>query len=478
MGGPVWEAKGQWQDQSPFRYAANWRTPALITQGELDFRVPINESITTFKILQRQNVASRLVVFPDEGHWILKGENSRRHLNEIHAWLAKYLLGPAGPVRTAGKTGHVANYDESKVKPYRLPDPLVMANGSRVSDARAWTTARRPELIRLYEEEIFGKIPSSTPAIAWSPAQTDSSGAGIVKRVTGRIGTAANAPTVNLKIALPSHASSAVPVILLMQFGGGGAPVAEPPVAADILARGWGYATVGYLDIQPDKVDTFDQGVIGATSAGKPRQAGDWGAISAWAWGISRVIDYLEKDPAIDAKRIAVFGHSRLGKTALWASALDPRIAAVYASCPGEMGAALSRRDFGETVDDMVQTFPYWFNGNFQKWAGRWNDMPVDAHTLIALSAPRPVFVTGGTDDQWADPVGEFLAQVGAGPVYRLLGKKDLGTSTLPPLDTPVIDGDLGWYYHTGPHAATPEDWKTFLRVLDKYFRSASSAAP
>ena len=298
-----------------------------------------------------------------------------------------------------------------------------------------------------------------------------------VTRHIGAIGTAANAPRINLTVTLPD-AKNPVPLILLMQFGGGGTPVAEPPVASDILARGWGYATVGYLDIQPDKAETFDQGVIGATSAGKLRQAGDWGAISAWAWGISRVIDYLEKEPAIDAKRIAVFGHSRLGKTALWASALDPRIAAVYASCPGEMGAALSRRDFGETVDDMAQAFPYWFNGNFQKWAGRWNDMPVDAHTLIALSAPRPVFVTGGTDDQWADPVGEFLAQVGAGPVYRLLGKKDLGTSTLPPLDTPVIDGDLGWYYHTGPHAATPEDWKTFLRFLDKYFRSASSAAP
>jgi hypothetical protein len=135
------------------------------------------------------------------------------------------------------------------------------------------------------------------------------------------------------------------------------------------------------------------------------------------------------------------------------------------------MGAALSRRDYGETVDDMAQRFPYWFNRNFQKWAGRWNDMPVDAHMLIALSAPRPVFVTGGSEDQWADPVGEFEAEVAAGPVYRLLGAKDLGTATLPPLDTPQIAGDLGWYYHKGPHAATAEDWKVFLQFLDKYFK-------
>jgi hypothetical protein len=143
----------------------------------------------------------------------------------------------------------------------------------------------------------------------------------------------------------------------------------------------------------------------------------------------------------------------------------------VYSSCPGEMGAALSRRDWGETVDDMAQNFPYWFAGSFQKWAGRWNEMPVDAHTLIALSAPRPVFITGGTADQWADPVGEFLAEVAAGPVYRLLGKKDLGVSALPPLDTPLITGDLGWHYHTGPHAATPADWRAFLQFLEKYFK-------
>jgi hypothetical protein len=271
-------------------------------------------------------------------------------------------------------------------------------------------------------------------------------------------------------VALPATATKPVPLILLVQFGGGGAPVPDPPVAAEILARGWGYATVGYNDIQPDKADAFDQGVIGATSHGTLPADEEWGDISAWAWGISRIIDYLQTDKAIDPSRIALHGHSRIGKTALWASALDPRVAAVYASCPGEMGAALSRRDYGETVDDMAQRFPYWFNRNFQKWAGRWNDMPVDAHMLIALSAPRPVFVTGGSEDQWADPVGEFQAEVAAGPVYRLLGRADLGTTTLPPLDTPQISGDLGWYYHKGPHAATPEDWKVFLQFLQKYF--------
>ncbi len=174
-------------------------------------------------------------------------------------------------------------------------------------------------------------------------------------------------------------------------------------------------------------------------------------------------------------RQVAVFGHSRLGKTVLWASALDERIAAVFSSCAGEMGSALARRDWGETVDDMAQNFPWQFAGNFQKWPGRWNEMPVDAHMLIALSAPRPVFVTGGTTDQWADPVGEFLAQVAAGPVYRLLGRKDLGTTELPPLDTPLVQGDLGWHYHTGGHTATPADWQAFLAFLEKYFKNAVS---
>ena len=470
MGGPVWEAKGQWQDQSPFRYAANWKTPSLITQGELDYRVPVNESITTFKILQRQGVPSRLLVFPDEGHWILKGENSKRHLAEVAAWFAKYLNPPpAGPIRTADKTGHVSNYDESKVGTFTLPDPLTLANGKPVKDAATWTKVRRPELIKIYERDIWGRIPASTPKVAWTAAPVETVNGVVVKKIAGAIGTAANAPKINLKVALPAGASKPVPVILLVQFGGGGAPVPDPPLASEILARGWGYATVGYNDIQPDKADAFDQGVIGAT--GKAPADDEWADVSAWSWGVSRIIDYLETDKAVDAKKIALHGHSRIGKTALWASALDERVAAVYASCAGEMGSALSRRDYGETVDDMAQRFPYWFNRNFQKWAGRWNEMPVDAHTLIALSAPRPVFLTGGTDDQWADPVGEFKALVAAGPVYRLLDRKDVGTTTVPPLDTPVISGDLGWYYHTGPHAATAQDWKVFLQFLDKYFK-------
>jgi hypothetical protein len=385
------------------------------------------------------------------------------------------------PLRLALKTGHVSNYDDAKVGAYTLPDPLKMSDGKPVGDAKTWAK-RRAEIMQLYETKIYGRTPANTPKVSWTVAETDPKareGASVRKKVVGAVGS--NGQTINVTLHTPASATKPVPVILLINFGGGPPPPpgttargpglpTDPPVAADILARGWGYATVGYADIQPDRANTAGEAVMAITGASKPVSPDDWGTIGVWSWGVSRIIDYMETDRAVDAKRIAVFGHSRLGKTVLWASAKDERIAAVFSSCSGEMGAALARRDWGETVDDMAQNFPWQFAPALQQWAGRWNDMPVDAHMLIALSAPRPVFITGGTTDQWADPVGMFKAAVAAGPVYRVLGKNDLGTTELPPLDTPLTKGDLGWHYHTGGHTATPADWKAFLEFLGKYF--------
>jgi len=392
------------------------------------------------------------------------------------------------PLRLALKTGHVSNYDETKTGTYTLPDPLVAADGKRIRDAKAWR-ARRTEILRLYETNIYGRTPAKTPPVKWQVAETDPkarNGAAVKKRIVGAVGATEDAPRITVTLTTPANASKPVPVILLVNFGGGPPPApgtatrgpafnahADPALADDILMRGWGYATVGYADIQPDRANTSGEAVMALSAAMNPGTAtapDAWGTIGVWSWGISRIIDYFETDRAVDAKRIAVFGHSRLGKTVLWASAKDERIAAVFSSCSGEMGAALARRDWGETVDDMAQNFAWQFAGAFQQFAGRWNDMPVDAHMLIALSAPRPVFVTGGTTDQWADPVGMFKAAVAAGPVYKLLGRTDLGTSELPPLDTPLTKGDLGWHYHTGGHMATPADWQAFLQFLGKYF--------
>lgn len=389
------------------------------------------------------------------------------------------------PLRLARRTGHVSNYDESKVGRYTLPDPLVFASGAPVRDAAGWAK-RRAEILRLYEQDIYGRIPANTPKVTWRVVETDAKareGAALMKRVEGTIGEGADALRIPLTLHTPATATGRVPIILLVNFGGGPPPPpgpnpprvfpTDPPIAAEILAKGWGYASIRYQDIQPDRAGAWREGIIGRVLAAGATQPADteWGTIGAWSWGVSRAIDYLQSDANVDPKRIAIQGHSRLGKTVLWASAVDERVAAVFSSCAGEMGSALARRDWGETVDDMAQNFPWQFAGAFQKWPGRWQEMPVDAHMLIALSAPRPVFISGGTTDQWADPVGEFLATVAAGPVYRLLGRKDLGVTELPPLDTPITAGDLGWHYHTGGHTATPEDWRAFVTFLDKYFR-------
>jgi hypothetical protein len=389
------------------------------------------------------------------------------------------------PLRLATKTGHVSNYDESKVKPYTLPDPLVLADGTPVKDADGWFKKRRPEILQLFRTEIFGRVPDSAPKVKWEVAATEEgamNGAATLKRLVGRIGDRADGPQIRLSLYLPVKATEPVPVILTITFGGGpkgGAGKADS-IAADILGRGWAFASVGYNDIQPDKKDAFDQGVIGQTL--KPGQsapaADEWGAVSAWAWGISRIVDYFETDKAIDARCIGIQGHSRLGRTVLWAGAQDERIAAVFASCSGEAGAALARRDWGETVDDMAQNFPWQLGGNYQKWVGRWNELPVDSHMLVALVAPRLLFCNGGTTDQWADPKGAFLALVAAGPVYRLLDAKDLGTTELPPLDKALTDGDLGWLYHTGGHVATTADWRAFLVMAERHFKQRRKAIP
>jgi hypothetical protein len=396
------------------------------------------------------------------------------------------------PLRRSA-SGHVSNYDETKVGAYTLPDPLVLLDGSRVADAATWFDRRRPEIAGLYEDHIYGRVPDTAPRANFETIETDAAaleGTAIRRLVRMRLGDAADGPSVELHLYLPSKAGRPVPVLLHMVFFNnpaipGREEADDSPEAqrrrrfneagpiADILARDFGYATFRYTDAQPDNRTTFDHGVIALSR--RDAQAGlapdEWGTITAWAWTASRMLDHLETDPAVDAKRVALVGHSRLGKTALWAGARDPRFALVFASCSGEMGASLARRDYGETIDNVAAGFPWWMAGNFQDFVGRWNDMPVDAHMLFALCAPRPVFVTAGTEDQWADPHGQFLAMVAAGPVYELLGKRDLGTNELPPLDLVLAPGELGFLYHTGGHAITPADWTAFLDFAARHLQ-------
>ena len=385
----------------------------------------------------------------------------------------------AGHFYVRSPWGNWTNYDLAKTVTGPLPDPLALADGRPVTDAATWNQHRRPELAELFAREIYGRIPLDTPKVSFEVVATDpqaNDGKVRFKKIVGWIDNAthpAAKPAILLKLYLPSDATGPVPV--MVSIGDFELPPGFPkqpgPSAKElVLAHGWGYATYDPYLVQADNGAGLTEGIIGLVNAGRPRTPDQWGALAAWSWGLSRVIDYLETDPAVDARRLGVEGHSRFGKTALVAAALEPRWAIAYASCSGEGGAKLHRHDFGESVDIVAWGGEYhWMAGNFLKYAGNWHNLPIDQHELIALVAPRPLLVTGGTEDLWPDPVGMFQACVAAGPVYRLLGKADLGTTEMPAPDVALISGDLAFRLHTGGHTDLP-DWPTFLQFADKYF--------
>jgi hypothetical protein len=237
-----------------------------------------------------------------------------------------------------------------------------------------------------------------------------------------------------------------------------------------VIEAGWAFANFNTVGVQMDNGLGLNEGIIGLVNKGNSRKPNDWGAIAAWSWGLSRAFDYFETDKSIDSKRVGIQGHSRCGKTALLAAALDTRWAIVFASCSGCMGASLEMRSWGENIDNVASSGEYhWMAGNFLKYGGNWASMPVDAHELIALIAPRPVFITGGTQDQWADPKGEFLACVGAEPVYKLLGKKGLNVTNMPAPDVSLVDGEIAFRYHKGGHT-DGLDWPVFIEFAKKQF--------
>lgn len=387
--------------------------------------------------------------------------------------------------------GTWSNYDEAKANPFPLPAPLVLNDGQPVANASVWWSRRRPEILEDFFAEIYGRIPEQTPKITWEVTVVNESGGVKTKTIVGHIDNSAfpaATPAINLSLTLPAAASGTVPVMVVVSSApiggarrgpprGTGAPPAAParrPTGPSpmeqVLARGWGYATFNTASVQQDNGGGLTQGIIGLMNKGRPRRAPDeWGALSAWTWGLSRAIDYFETDRDVDAKRLGVEGHSRWGKTALWAAAQDQRWAIVFTSCSGEGGAKPSRRNFGETTDNIAGS--HWMALAFRKYGGHWDKLPVDAHELIALVAPRPVFITGATQDPWADPHGEFVAAVAAGPVYRLLGAKDLGTTAMPAPDIALISGDIAFREHVGPHTDVP-DWPVFLDYAARHFKA------
>jgi (4-O-methyl)-D-glucuronate---lignin esterase len=386
---------------------------------------------------------------------------------------------------------NAANIDESKASPYTtLPDPLTLKNGKKVTDAKTWWNKRRPEIVEDFDREIYGRVPKNVPKVKWEVVKDTMEMNGNfpvhTKKLLGHVDNSSYpALTVNIDLTLstPAHATGPVPVI--MEFGfifpPGFAPPRDtsrnplPTWQQQLLAKGWGYAILIPTSFQADNGAGLTQGIIGLTNKGQTRKPDDWGTLRAWAWGASGALDYFETDKSVDAKHVGIEGLSRYGKATIVTMAYDSRFAVAFVGSSGAGGTKILRRVFGEQVENLASSGEYhWFAGNFIKYAGPLtpNDLPVDAHELVALCAPRPVFISSGSpfvEGRWVDAKGMFLGGAYAGPVYKLLGKKDLGTTEMPPMETGLTDGDIAFRQHSGGHTTGP-NWPYFIQFALKYF--------
>jgi hypothetical protein len=386
---------------------------------------------------------------------------------------------------------NAANTDESKAKTYdMLPEALVCNNGDTVRTATQWETVRRAEITELFDREIYGRVPAEVPGVTWKIVCVKDTMDGDypvkIKYLTGHVDNSSSPEItvdIELVIGTPALSKKAVPVITEFGFNWspdqlrrfqGGQP-AGPTWKQQLLAKGWGYAVLVPGSIQADNGAGLTQGIIGLANKGKTRTPEQWGALRAWAWGASRAMDYYETDPDVDASRVGITGLSRYGKASVVAMAYEPRLAIGFIGSSGAGGTKLLRRNLGEQVENLASSGEYhWFAGNFIKYAGPLtkNDLPVDAHQLVALCAPRPVFISSGAPDvegQWVDAKGMFLAGLHAGPVYRLLGKNDIGAREFPAQETTLTDGEVAFRQHEGGHTLGP-NWPYFIRYASRYF--------
>jgi hypothetical protein len=393
--------------------------------------------------------------------------------------------------------GIPVNYDEALVGTYTLPDPLTLADGKPVRDAKTWTEKRRPEIVRLFEENQYGRSPGRPAGMTFEVFEKGTAafdGKAIRRRV--RVHFSAS-HSMDMLLYLPAKAAKPVPFLLHLSFAANSMTVDDPAVKGGevwgpdkkkipasqgrkfgqvdpvpLIDAGFGFGTIYYGDIDPDFAGGIQHGVRAQfLKAGQTEPGPDeWGTIGAWAWGLSRALDYLETDKAVDAKRVAIMGVSRLGKTVMWAGAHDTRFALVIASCSGEGGAAISRRNYGETIAHLTapSRYPYQFCANYGKFAEHIDRFPVDANMLVALIAPRTVLLQTGDQDYWSDPKGEFLAAVAAAPVFKLFGKQGLDTDQMPPAGTAIFH-TIGYFEHIGPHGALASDWDQYLKFLQMH---------
>jgi hypothetical protein len=410
------------------------------------------------------------------------------------------------PVFTLSAQQFVANYDEAKVPAYKLPDPLVFNDGSKVQNKKQWDK-RRTEIFKIFENEVYGVAPEWDGELITSELLSDMNALNdkaIRKEIKITLKRGNKELTMLMLLYLPKS-SDPVPVFLGYNFGGNHTVTGEPGISIttswvrnnteakiadnkagesgrgrdasswqvnEIISRGYGLATIYYGDVDPDFDDGFKNGVHGLYDS-EPDET-SWGSIAAWAWGLSRALDYLEKVPQIDAGKVILMGHSRLGKAALWAGATDKRFSVVISNNSGCGGASLSKRVFGETVGSINRSFPHWFCENFNKYNEKEELLPVDQHQLLAMIAPRPLYVASAEEDQWADPKGEFLSCVAASPVYKLLTGKAFPATQMPEVNSPVVS-TIGYHIRTGGHAVTLYDWQQYLDFADFHLRKKIS---
>jgi hypothetical protein len=397
------------------------------------------------------------------------------------------------------------NNDEAKVPPYVLPDPLQQSDGKRISDSQQWIQYQRAAMLKLFADNVYGRMPGKPKNMHFKIYSIDSfalGGIAIRKQITIFFSKGDSSPSMNLLLYLPNQAKKPVPVFIGLNFYGNqtinadtGIRISDRWVMNDsaigitnnratessrgkdsskwaveeIIRRGYGLATVYYGDLEPDNPEGWKTGIRTTMKKELSINENEWGAIGAWAWGLSRMMDYLETDPAVDAKKIVITGHSRLGKACLWAAANDQRFAIVVSNDSGEGGAALSKRWFGETIERINTSFPHWFAPAYKQYNKHPELLPVDQHILLALMAPRPLYVSSASEDWWADPKGEFLSAKNAEPVYALFGKKGLEVDEMPPVDHPVGE-TIRYHIRTGKHDFTLYDWQQYLDFADKQF--------
>lgn len=464
-----------------------------------------------------------LLIFGFSGAACLFAQDQASSNSELKSWttqqdhqnmmnqlgIRKLRPGPSGDE----KAPNHANYDESLANPFpNLPPLLTLKNGEKVTTADMWWKKRRPEIVEDFEREVLGRIPPNVPKVTWTVTKTTEAMVGghpvIGKQLVGHVDNS-SFPAINVDIQMilvtPADVKHPVPVMIMFDFGFGRLPgepapagpggrkfpamppSADPPATEQLIAAGWGYAYLNTGSIQADNGAGLTRGIIGLVNKGQFRKPDDWGSLRAWGWGASRALDYLETDKAVDAKRVGIEGVSRYGKAALVTMAFDTRFAVALVGSSGEGGAKLHRRNFGEAVENLTGSGEYhWMAGNFLKYGaaeadfGSRNagDIPVDAHQLIALCAPRLTFISYGIpekgDANWLDQKGSFMAAVAAQPAFRLLGAKDLGRSDdymnekMPEVNVGLLDGQLAWRQHDGGHTDGP-NWKYFIPWANKF---------